>query len=165
MKLLDLIKKGGLAESTTANVANLANTFHDRKLAEDSLAKSAIATKSNSTKVPTAPAFKKIGTYESSAETTASRWWRVFYTDNNAVEVACSPPATRAEILTKRVGATAAEPFEPTCRLPTTALTSDEEVAIREWLAHIKETDADIITDVINQCRQNADARKYYLER
>jgi hypothetical protein len=44
-------------------------------------------------------------------------------------------------------------------------MTCEEETAIRAWLAHIEETDADIIAEVLNQCRADAEARAYFLRR
>lgn len=48
---------------------------------------------------------------------------------------------------------------------PATAMTAEEETAIRAWLAHIEETDADIIAQVLNQCRADLEARAYFLRR
>ena len=45
------------------------------------------------------------------------------------------------------------------------AMTAEEEMAIRAWLAHIEETDADIIAEVLNQCRADVEARAYFLRR
>lgn len=44
-------------------------------------------------------------------------------------------------------------------------LSLDEETCIRAWLTHIEETDPDIITEVLNKCRDEQDARWYYLNR
>lgn len=44
-------------------------------------------------------------------------------------------------------------------------LLAQEESAIRAWLAHIEETDAATIADVITKCQNNAQARAYFLER
>lgn len=48
---------------------------------------------------------------------------------------------------------------------PATAMTAEEEAAIRAWLANIKETDADIIGEVLDQCRADVAARAYFLWR
>lgn len=40
----------------------------------------------------------------------------------------------------------------------------EEEVPIRAWLAHIKETDPATIADVLAKCATNPDARAYCLE-
>ena len=95
---------------------------------------------------------------------TASRWWRIHYPDRD-VEVACFPDATREEVLAGRPGATAAEPFTPTVRQPSTPLTASEEMAIRAWLALIGETDPATIAAVIEQCQSDAAARDYFTGR
>lgn len=43
-------------------------------------------------------------------------------------------------------------------------LSIDEEQAIRGWLELIEETDAAIITEVLNQCQRDADARAYFIK-
>jgi hypothetical protein len=96
---------------------------------------------------------------------TASRWWLIRYPDRDPVEVACCPPATRAEMMVAYPAASAVEPFKPIRRQATAPLTADEEGAILTWLAHIEEADAGIITEVLAVCRNDADARAYYLRR
>jgi hypothetical protein len=44
-------------------------------------------------------------------------------------------------------------------------LSPDEESSIRPWLAHIEETDPTIITEVLDKCRDELDARRYVLKR
>lgn len=46
---------------------------------------------------------------------------------------------------------------------PATAMTTAEETKIRAWLAHIEETDVDIIAQVLSKCRTNVKARLYCL--
>ena len=46
---------------------------------------------------------------------------------------------------------------------PATAMTTAEEAAIRAWLAHIEETDVDIIAQVLSKCRTHAEARLCFL--
>lgn len=48
---------------------------------------------------------------------------------------------------------------------PLPELSPDEEASIRAWLAHIEETDPDIITEVLDKCRDDLDARRYFLKR
>ncbi|MCB1850775.1 MAG: hypothetical protein KDI83_08330 [Gammaproteobacteria bacterium] len=48
---------------------------------------------------------------------------------------------------------------------PLTELTSDEESNILAWLAHIEETDPAIITEVVEKCRNDLKARRYFLKR
>ncbi len=42
------------------------------------------------------------------------------------------------------------------------AMTADQESAIRSWLAQIEETDEAVIAHVLNRCRQDVDARDYF---
>lgn len=44
-------------------------------------------------------------------------------------------------------------------------LSTDYESAIRTWLAYIEETNPDTITEVLNKCRSNPDALRYFLQR
>jgi hypothetical protein len=44
-------------------------------------------------------------------------------------------------------------------------LSSDEEENIRAWLAYIEETDPEIITEVVDKCRDDLEARRYFLKR
>ena len=48
---------------------------------------------------------------------------------------------------------------------PLSKLSPDQEASIRAWLAHIDETDPDIIIKVLNKCRNESDARRYFLKR
>ena len=48
---------------------------------------------------------------------------------------------------------------------PTVYLSSHEESRVRAWLEHIQESDADIIHEIIERCRHNEDAKKYFLMR
>lgn len=96
---------------------------------------------------------------------TASRWWLIHFTDRDPAQVACCPEATHAEILEQHPDAVAAEPFTPTIRQPSAPLTTEEEMAIRAWLALIKETDPATIAEVIGQCQRDADARDYFTGR
>ncbi len=95
----------------------------------------------------------------------ASCWWLIHYPDRDPLEVSCTPPATNAEILEQHPDALAAEPLTPTIRQPFAPLTASEEAAIRAWLALIEETGADVIGDVLSQCKDDAEARNYYLRR
>jgi hypothetical protein len=65
-------------------------------------------------------------------------------------------PATVAPVATVAV----AEKPEP---LPE--LSPDEESNIRAWLAHIEETDLVPIAEVLDKCRNDLDARRYFLKR
>ncbi|MCP5137866.1 MAG: hypothetical protein H6981_13830 [Gammaproteobacteria bacterium] len=65
-------------------------------------------------------------------------------------------PVTVAPVATVAV----AEQPEP---LPELSL--DEESNIRAWLAHIDETDSAIIAEVVDKCRNDLEARRYFLKR
>lgn len=43
------------------------------------------------------------------------------------------------------------------------AVTAHQESAIRSWLAQIEETDETTIAHVLNRCRQDTDARDYFI--
>lgn len=47
---------------------------------------------------------------------------------------------------------------------PLSALSPDEESNIRAWLAHIKETDPEIIAEVVDKCRDDLEPRRYFLK-
>jgi len=48
---------------------------------------------------------------------------------------------------------------------PLPELSSDDESNIRSWLAHIEETDPAIIAEVMDKCRNDREARQYFLKR
>ncbi len=48
---------------------------------------------------------------------------------------------------------------------PLPELAPDEESSIRAWLAHIEETDPAIIAEVLDKCRNDVKARRYFLKR
>ena len=100
---------------------------------------------------------------EKTAVDAASTWWLLHYPNRDPVEMACSPPATHADILERHPDAVAAEPFTPTIIQPSAPMTAGEQATIRAWLALIGETDPATIAVVIGQCQQDADARDYFI--
>ena len=48
---------------------------------------------------------------------------------------------------------------------PSNELSADEDATIKGWLTHIEETDPDIIAEVLDQCRTDLEARRYFLQR
>ena len=48
---------------------------------------------------------------------------------------------------------------------PLPELLPDEESNIRAWLAHIDETDPEIIAEVVDKCREDLEGRRYFLKR
>jgi hypothetical protein len=95
---------------------------------------------------------------------TESTWWLIHYADRTLLEVSYTPPATHAEVLTWHPVALAAEPFEPVPRLPGSPMTPSEEREIRAWHARVGTDDADVAV-TLRVCRDDADARDYYLRR
>ena len=65
-------------------------------------------------------------------------------------------PVTVAPVATVAV----AEQPEPLPELPP-----DEQSSILAWLAHIDETDPAIIAEVVDKCRNDLEARRYFLKR
>ena len=91
--------------------------------------------------------------------------WLLHFADRNPLEVAFSPAATHAEVLDAYPAALAAEPIAPGRRQPDTLLAGDQEAAVLAWLSEIGETDQATIDDVLTLCRQDEEARVYYLGR
>lgn len=79
------------------------------------------------------------------------------------VQVATATPATLATQETANTATVAQVATVAVAKTP--ALTAEEETAIRAWLAHIEESDTDIIAEVLNQCRADEEAREYFLRR
>ncbi len=91
-------------------------------------------------------------------------WWRIRFADGRpTIECAYSPAASRAEVLAIHHDASDAEPFEPPVRRPDRPLSPCEEATIRRWLERIGETDRETIEAVIQQCRRDDGARRYFL--
>lgn len=82
-------------------------------------------------------------------------------------KVATVTPATIATQETEQVVTVApvATVAVADIREPPTELSPDEESNIRKWLAHIGETDHDNSDELINQCRNNMQTRRYLLDR
>lgn len=78
-------------------------------------------------------------------------------------KAATATPATLATQVTMDAATVAQVATVAVAKPP--ALTAEEETAIRAWLAHIEETDTDLIAEVLNQCRTDEEARAYFLRR
>lgn len=78
-------------------------------------------------------------------------------------EIATATPATLAthEVL----DATTVAEVATVAVAATVALGSEDETAIRAWLAYIEETDAALIADVLEHCRADEEARAFFLQR
>lgn len=96
---------------------------------------------------------------------TASRRWLIHFLGRNPLTVAFSPAVIHAEVLGSYPDARAAEPAAEIRRQRDTLLTSKQETAVGAWLVQIGESDETIIDDVLTLCRQDGDARAYYLGR
>lgn len=155
MTLLDLIRKRDTGNLATAISAISATPDMREAATVARIATIAVANPKEEKEV--LPAIVGAGDLE-----TASRWWLIHYPDRDPVEVACCPEATHADILERYPDALAAEPFTRTIRQPLTPLSTDEEKAIRDWLAMINELDPAIIAEVIEQCQQDTDARDHF---
>ena len=90
--------------------------------------------------------------------------WLIHFRDHEPLEVSFSPEATRDEVLSMYPPALSAEPVQDV-RQPLTSMTREEEQAIRGWLSSIGEDDPAIIEETIEQCRKDAGARSYFLQR
>lgn len=82
-------------------------------------------------------------------------------------QVATATPATLAtqETASAATVAQVATVAVAKSQIPAPAITTEEETAVRAWLVQIEEPDADIIVEVLNQCRADAEARAYFLRR
>ncbi|HRF05932.1 hypothetical protein [Accumulibacter sp.] len=99
-----------------------------------------------------------------SSEITSSRWL-VHLMDRGPLEVSVSPAASHAEVLASYPDALAAEPFVADIEEGSAPITCNQEAAIVRWLADTGETDHAITTDVLIRCKQDSEARAYYLAR
>ena len=97
---------------------------------------------------------------------TASASWLLHFPDREPLTVTFSPPSTHAEVLDAYPAAlVAAEPIESGRRHHDTPLAGDQEAAVLAWLSEIGETDETTIADVLTLCRQDEEARRYFLGR
>lgn len=82
-------------------------------------------------------------------------------------QVATATSATLATQEAKRTGTVApvATVAVAKPKLWARAMTGEEETAIRTWLAHIGETDSELIDEVLAQCRADWETRAYFFRR
>ncbi|WP_291981806.1 hypothetical protein [Candidatus Accumulibacter sp. ACC005] len=99
-----------------------------------------------------------------SSEITSWRWL-VHFADRDSLEVSVSPAASHAEVLASYPDALAAETFVAELEEGAAPITCHQESAVVGWLADIGETDHAIATDVLIRCKQDSEARAYYLGR
>lgn len=91
------------------------------------------------------------------------RWWRIHQTDQPPTALCCHPEKTLQEIKCLYPNALRIEQYEPQSISPSRPLSTDEEMAIRRWLAQIKETDEDTIKEVLQKSNSDLEARKFFL--
>lgn len=86
--------------------------------------------------------------------------------ERNPTAVTAVPELREVEISRGSIGSNGSAPtavFQETAAV--ISLPAGEERAICAWLAHIEETGDAIVGHVLNQCRNNAEARGYFLRR
>lgn len=93
------------------------------------------------------------------------RRWLITLPDGELLDVTCTPPATREELLRGHPEALSAEPYQPSLDPPEAPLSASQEARIRAWLASIGEEDEAAIEEVLEDCRTDAEARDYFLGR
>jgi hypothetical protein len=96
---------------------------------------------------------------------TPHRRWLVLFPDLPPVVADFCPPATREQVIGWHPGALSVEPYQPTPRPPNTPLSDTEGVRVRTWLAYIGETDPATISEVLDRCETDREARAYFLGR
>lgn len=158
MSLLSRLRESQATKFATATLATFATQANARGRAVASVATVDVA-KSPQKQIVTT---EEVCTTDSA---TASLWWLVHFSDRDPVTVSCYPPATQAEIDKRYGDGLAEEGFTPIIRQTSALLTTNEEMAIRSWLALIEETDSSLIDEVIAQCQRDANARDYFNSR
>lgn len=158
MSLLSRLRESQATKFATATLATFATQANARGRAVASVATVDVA-KSPQEQIATTD---EVGATDSA---TASLWWLVHYPDRDPVTVSCYPPATQVDIVKRYGDAVAVDSFTPIIRQTSALLTTNEEMAIRSWLALIDETDSSVIAEVIAQCQQDANARDYFNSR
>lgn len=155
MSLSNLIQKRPPVGFATVTVATLAT--HGVEKGANEVGNGATVAKVATVTVATATGAK-----------TASASWLLHFPDREplTVTVTFSPPSTHAEVLDAYPAAlVAAEPIESGRRHHDTPLAGDQEAAVLAWLSEIGETDETTIADVLTLCRQDEEARRYFLGR
>jgi hypothetical protein len=80
-------------------------------------------------------------------------------------KIATAIPATEPKEGTGTVATIATIAVANPTEAKTAPMTAEEEKAIRAWLAHIEETDLEIIAEVMGKCQRDGEARAYFLWR
>jgi hypothetical protein len=95
---------------------------------------------------------------------TASRWF-LHFADREPIMVSFSPAVTHDEAMACYPDAVAGEPGDLHTVRKSAPLAAEEEAAIRAWLAAIGEDDQATIAAVIEECRTDTEARRYFTGR
>jgi hypothetical protein len=99
---------------------------------------------------------------------TAKHWlWRISFSDHDrpAKIVSFSPEASYAEVMADYPDAIRAEPMAPPTTSPGAPMSRDEETGILGWLDRIGEHDQTTRAEVMVACRQDEDAKNYFVNR
>jgi hypothetical protein len=96
---------------------------------------------------------------------TTSRWWLIHYLDRDPLEICCAPTVSRSWILEHSAGAVSAEPLLPPAPQTAAPITADEQTAIRAWLSSTGEHEPEQISAVMDSCRADPQARRYFVRR
>ena len=102
---------------------------------------------------------------ETTGGDTPRRRWLITLPDGDVLDVTCTPPVTREELLRWHPEALSLEPYEATPAHPEAPMSASQEARIRAWLDSIGEEDAATIEEVLENCRTDAEARDYFLTR
>lgn len=98
-------------------------------------------------------------------DTASSRRWLLHFSDREPFEVAFSPAAGYAGVVTIYPSVLAAEPLEAVAGQASVPISGDEEGLVIGWLAQIGEIDPEISDAVLKRCRRDGGTRDYFLAR
>ncbi|MDR1889386.1 MAG: hypothetical protein LBQ81_08450 [Zoogloeaceae bacterium] len=108
----------------------------------------------------------KWATNAANSEKSETSWgWWIAFPDRDPVSSYYTPEADIEQVRRDYPTATTIVPYELPIQSSATPLTAEEESAIRGWLAHIEETNPEIIAEVIERCQRDTDARAYFVGR
>jgi hypothetical protein len=101
---------------------------------------------------------------ENSDEKPETSWgWWIEFPDRYQVTAHYSPEVSIEQVRRDYPDAVSIAPHELPIQSPAAPMTAEEETAIRAWLAHIEETDPEIVGGVLRQCRDDEAARAYFV--
>jgi hypothetical protein len=163
MRLSNLIRgKNGIKDVATATLATVATVATLDFKNTGTVAKVATVAVANSEKRKTA------SLKEPDPGDMAVFWcWLLHFTDRDPLTVTFSPAVSHAEALEQYPDAVAAEPVSDHSAADGQPVPLDQadEATIRAWLASVGEDDQTTITEVLEGCRRDAEARRYFIRR